>query len=144
MTDPTETPIGDQVAAEQASTTETAPAQNPDAANVDSDAGTNDGPGSSGPRVDEMPRLGFHEGYWHSTRTVAGELSAEQVQDAVHEALLEAQNNGYVAASSSPDVQAHTFTGEDGKPTQVVIRVAVAENRIDQGEAAPADETPEG
>lgn len=138
MTDPAETiidtPLHDEVAAEQASTTDTAPADET------SEVADPAAPGHSGDPA-ELPRLGFHEGRWHSTRTVAGPLSDQQIQDAVHEALVQAQNNGYVADGQSPDVQAHTVTGEDGAPTEVIIAVAVRENRAAGADAPEQADT---
>lgn len=143
-----DTPIHDQVQAEHGGDAPTGLTAQQDAANVDPDASVTDGPGTTGAHPDDLPRLGFHDGRWHKTFTVAGELSAQQVQDCVHETLLQAQQNGYVAEGNHPDVEAHTLSGGDGTPTQVIVTVAVRENRITRDEdvetADQADEGDEG
>jgi len=139
-----DTPIHDQVQQEHGGDAPTGLTAQQEAANVDPDASVTETPGTTGVGPADLPRLGFHEGRWHKTFTVAGELSAQQVQDCVHETLLQAQNAGYVAEGNHPDVQAHTIAGSDGAPTQVIVTVAVRENRIDNEDSESADQADEG
>src|SRR5205809_290874 len=102
----TETPIGDQVAAEVQP--ESAPSEVSDeATGADETFSAVDG--------GQRPKYGFHDGWFYATFTVAGgdPLSEQQLADCAGNVRLHAVNNGYVAIDNSHDVV--TQTSENGK-----------------------------
>lgn len=131
----TETPIGDQVAAEVQP--ESTPSEVSDEAT---------GVGDTFNAVDgsERPKYGFHDGRFYATFTVAGgdPLDQQQLAACAGNVRLHAVNNGYVAVDNSHDVV--TQTSENGKVAQVIVSVPVRDNTVQAAEAAAADaEVPE-
>lgn len=121
MTDPTDTPIGDELQAEHAS--DNRPDSEVDADNPVTEGTFNAADGS------ERPKYGFHDGRFYVTFTVAGgaPLDDQQLADCAGNVRLHAVNSGYIATDNSHDVI--TQTSEDGKVAQVIVSVPVRENR---------------
>ncbi len=162
MTDPTDTPIGDQVHAEQVTTVddateqpmaETPPAGSdtaqpditPGNAEVDTEQPVTEGTFNA---VDgsERPKYGFHDGRFYATFTVkaeGGPLSEEQLAQCAGEVRLHAVNSGYRAVDNSHDVV--TQTSEDGSVAQVIVSVPAETNTVRTAAEVPEqrDETPE-
>jgi hypothetical protein len=160
MTDPTETPIGDQVhddvLAEPGSPTAMAeeserakltgqPDITPGNAEVDTEQPVTEGAFNA---VDgsERPKYGFHDGRFYATFTVkakGGPLSGEQLAQCAGEVRLHAVNNGYRAVDNSHE--AVTQTSEDGSVAQVIVSVPAETNTVRSADDVPEqrDETPE-
>lgn len=137
----TDTPIGDQVAAEQTSPPiepGTTPEQTPvvDDEPVDTEDTFDAIDGS------ERPKYGEHDGRFYATFTVAGVLDDTQLAQCAGNVRLHAVNNGYRPTDNSHDVI--TLTGDHGKPVQVIVSVPVEANTVaNQAAAAEQDDVPE-
>jgi hypothetical protein len=142
MTDPTDTPIGDQVQAEHVD--DQPDTAQPDITTHDSEVDA-DNPITEGTfnAVDgsERPKYGFHDGRFYVTFTVAGgnPLDEQQLADCAGNVRLHAVNSGYIATDNSHDVV--TQTSEDGKVAQVIVSVPVRENRAAGAEVPEQDNT---
>lgn len=152
MTDETDTPIGDQLAAEHDDTTgvtehaDDKPAEATPQPNIDPDhdAEIGDEPADADGTFNavdgsERPKYGHHDGRFYVTFTVAadGPLSEQQLADCAGNVRLHAVNNGYRATDNSHDVI--TQTAENGKVQQVIVSVPVEENL-----AVTRDDSPQG